>query len=156
MCKAFFRNKIINWFQLSERIHIIRGVKNGKVDKSHYWRSWTLKIFLHKLIRMMKCGLVREPIKNVTAIVDISCFCQDAVVVQSFSHVRLFATPWTAARQASLSITNSRVYSNSCPSSQWCHPTLSSSVVPFSSCLQSFPASESIRMNQLFTSGGKL
>ena len=61
--------------------------------------------------------------------------------VQSLSHVRFFATPLTAARQASLSITNSTVYSNSCPSSQWCHPTISSSVVPFSSCLQSFPAS---------------
>ena len=40
---------------------------------------------------------------------------------------------WTAACQASLSITNPRVYSNSCPLSQWCHPTISSSVVPFSS-----------------------
>jgi len=64
--------------------------------------------------------------------------------VQSLSHVRLFATPWTAARQASLSITNSRVYSNSCPLSQWCHPAISSSVVPFSSCPQSFPASGSL------------
>ena len=53
--------------------------------------------------------------------------------------VRLFETPWTAAHQASLSITNS----NSYPSSQWCHPATSSSVVPFSSCIQSFPASRS-------------
>ena len=45
--------------------------------------------------------------------------------------------------------------SNSCPSSQWCHPTISSSVVPFSSCLQSFPASGSFHMSQLFTSGGQ-
>ena len=45
--------------------------------------------------------------------------------------------------------------SNSCPSSQWCHPTISSSVVPFSSCLQSFPASGSFPMSQLFTSGGQ-
>ena len=43
-------------------------------------------------------------------------------------------TPWTAARQASLSITNSQSLLNSCPSSQWSHPTISSSVVPFSSC----------------------
>ena len=42
-----------------------------------------------------------------------------------------------------------RVYSNSCPLSQWCHPTISSSVVPFSSCLQSFPASGSLQMSQL-------
>ena len=47
------------------------------------------------------------------------------------------------------------VYSNSCPSSRWCHPTISSSVVPFSSCLQSFPASESSPMSRLFTSGGQ-
>ena len=47
------------------------------------------------------------------------------------------------------------VYSNSCPLSQWCHPTISSSVVPFSSCLQSFPASGSFPMSQFFTSGGQ-
>ena len=45
--------------------------------------------------------------------------------------------------------------SNSCSSSWWCHPTISSSVVPFSSCLQSFPASESFPMNQFFSSGGQ-
>ena len=63
------------------------------------------------------------------------------------------AAPWTAARQASLSITSSRP--NSLPSSPWCHPTVSSSVVPFSSCLQSFPASGSLRMSQFFTSCGR-
>ena len=47
------------------------------------------------------------------------------------------------------------VYSNSCPSSQWCHPTISSSVVPFPRCLQSFPASGSFQMNQLFASDGQ-
>ena len=46
-------------------------------------------------------------------------------------------------------------YSNSCPSSQQCHPTISSSVVPLSSCLQSFPASGSFLMSQFFTSGGQ-
>ena len=47
------------------------------------------------------------------------------------------------------------VYSNSCPSSQWCHPAISSSVVPFSSCPQSLPASGSFPMSQLFTWGGQ-
>ena len=61
--------------------------------------------------------------------------------VQSLSRVRLFATPWIEAHQASLSITNSGVHSNSCPPSQWCHPAISSSVIPFSSCPQSLPAS---------------
>ena len=45
-------------------------------------------------------------------------------------------------------------YSNSCPSSRWCHPTISSSVIPFSSCPQSFPASGSFPVSQLFVSGG--
>ena len=48
-----------------------------------------------------------------------------------------------------------RVYSNSCPLSQWCHPTISSSVILFSSHLQSFPASGSFQKSQLFASGGQ-
>ena len=48
-----------------------------------------------------------------------------------------------------------RACSNSCPSSQWCHPTISSSVIPFSSCLQSFPAPRSFLMSQFFASGGQ-
>ena len=48
-----------------------------------------------------------------------------------------------------------RVYPNPCPSSQWCHPTISSSVIPFSSCPQSLPASGSFQMSQLFASGGQ-
>ena len=64
-------------------------------------------------------------------------------------------TPWTAARQASRPSPTPGVYSNSCPLSQWCHPTISSSVVSFSSCLQSFPASGSFQMSQLFTSGSQ-
>ena len=78
-------------------------------------------------------------------------------VLQSLSHVRLFAIPWTAACQASLSPSPSpRACSNPCPLYQWCHPTIWSSVVPFSSCLQSFPASGSFLMSRcLFASGGQ-
>ena len=47
------------------------------------------------------------------------------------------------------------VHPNPCPLSQWCHPTISSTVVPFSSCPQSFPASGSFQISQLFTSGGQ-
>ena len=64
-------------------------------------------------------------------------------------------TPWTTAYQVSLSITNSWSLPKSCPLSQWCHPTISSSVVPSSSCPQSFPASGSFQMSQLFTLGGQ-
>ena len=65
------------------------------------------------------------------------------------------ATPWIAACQASLSSPTPGVYPNPCPSSRWCHPAISSSVVPFSSCPQSLPASGSFPMSQLFTSGGQ-
>ena len=48
-----------------------------------------------------------------------------------------------------------KAFSNSCSLSQWCHPTISSSVIPFSSCPQSFPASGSFQMSQFFASGGQ-
>ena len=73
--------------------------------------------------------------------------------VQWLSRVQFFATPWIAARQASLSITNSQSLPNSCPSSQWCHLTISSSAITFSSCPQSLPASESFPTSQLFAWG---
>ena len=106
-------------------------------------------------------------------------------VVQSLSHVRFFETTWTAAHQASppfssvqfscsvmsdslwphgLSLGSNQAscpsltpwaYSNSCPLSWWCHPTTSSSVIPFSSHFQSFPVSGSFLVNQLFASGGQ-
>ena len=64
------------------------------------------------------------------------------------------ATPWIAERPPFPSPTPG-VYSNSFPSSQWCHPAVSSSVVPFSSCPQSLPASGSFLMSQLFAWGGQ-
>ena len=75
--------------------------------------------------------------------------------IQSLSHVRLFATPWTAACRPPCPSPTPGVYSNSCQLSQWCHPTISSSVVPFSSHLQSFPASGSFQMSHLFALGGQ-
>ena len=69
--------------------------------------------------------------------------------------VQLFATPWTAAGQASLSFTISQSLLKFCPLRQWCHPTFSSSVALFSFCLQSFPVSGSFPMSQFFPSGGQ-
>ena len=75
--------------------------------------------------------------------------------VQLLSHVRLFVTPWTVAHWATPSITSSWSLPNSCPLSQWCHSTISSSVVPFASHLQSFPGSGSFPMSQFFASSGQ-
>ena len=73
--------------------------------------------------------------------------------VQSLSRVWLFATPWITAARPSCPSPTPRVYSNSCPLSWWCHPAISFSVIPFSSCPQSLPASGSFQMSQLFASG---
>ena len=79
-------------------------------------------------------------------------------VASQFSHSVMSDSLWPHGpwhvRPPCLSPTP-RVYSNSCPLSQWCHPTISSSLVPFSSCPQSFPASGSFQMSQLFASGGQ-
>ena len=75
--------------------------------------------------------------------------------VQSLRHVRLFATTWTTAHQASLSITNSQSLLKLIPSSQLYHPTISFSVVLVSSCLQSFPASGYFPTSQFFTLDGQ-
>ena len=75
--------------------------------------------------------------------------------VQSLGRVQLFVTPWTAARQASLFITNPWSLLKFISIESWCHPTVSSSVIPISSCLQYFPASASFQMSQLFASGGQ-
>ena len=74
--------------------------------------------------------------------------------VQSLSHVQL-CDPWTVAHQASLSSPTPGVYSNSCLLSLWCYPTITCSVIPFSSCLQSFSASGTFQMSHFFTSGGE-
>ena len=89
------------------------------------WVSW----FVFKCIIVNKNYLFRLLVKT-----------KYLSSVESLGRVRLFATPWTAARHASLSITPG-AYSNSCPSSWWCHPIISSSVDPFSSHTQSFSAS---------------
>ena len=75
--------------------------------------------------------------------------------VQSLSSVRLFAPHGLQHARLPCPSLSSGVCSNSCPSSQWCHPIISSSVVPFSSCLQSFLTSGSFPMSQFFASGGQ-
>ena len=98
------------------------------MPKVRLW--WKLKVF--SSLRIWVCVLPRQ-------------FSS----VQSLNQVRLFVTPWTAAHQASLSITNSRnLLKLMSIESVMPHPTISSSVVAFSSCLQSFPASGSFPMSK--------
>ena len=75
--------------------------------------------------------------------------------VQSLSPVWLFATHGLQHTRLSCTSPTPRACSNSCPSSWWCYPTISSSVIHFSSCLQSFPESGSFPMSQVFASSGQ-
>ena len=75
--------------------------------------------------------------------------------VQLLSHVWLFATPWIAACQPPCPSPTLGIHPNPCPLSRWGHTTISSSVIPFYFCPQSFPASGSFPMSQLFASGGQ-
>ena len=83
--------------------------------------------------------------RNHTSSVQFSSF-------QSFSHIRLFVTHGPQNARPPCPSPTPRVHPNPCPLSWWCHPTISFSVIPFSSCPQSFPTSGSFRMSQLFAS----
>ena len=76
-------------------------------------------------------------------------------VAQLLSHIQLFATPWNAAARLPCPSLSSRVGTNSCPLSQWCYPSISSSASHFFSCPQSFPASGSFPISWFFASGGQ-
>ena len=149
--------RVERWPQLSRRAVIVAQtwVKDmirhgmwfeGRVSQLHthnYYSDpvpqlWDLEAF--SFFKLM--------IKNAelgTPSVQFSCsVTSDSLWTHGLQHARLpcsSTTPW--------------VYSNSCPLSRWCYPTISSSVVPFSSCLQSFPASGSFQMSQFFKSGGQ-
>ena len=90
----------------------------------------------------------------------IQPFCFSSSVEHSFSSVQSLSCVWlcdpmNCSKPGFPVHQTPRVYSNSCPLSWWCHPTISSSVVPFSSHLQSFPGSGSFQMSQFFASGGQ-
>ena len=81
---------------------------------------------------------------------------QYVVVVQLLSYANSLQPPGLQLARFPCPSPSPRVHSNSCPLSRWCHPTISSSVIPFSSCPQSFPASGSFPVSQLFTSVAKV
>ena len=122
---------IVNW---TDGPHFIIHLVNNIWNISSFWISQIklLWIFVYKFL------------------------CEHSLQsVQSLHYVQLFATPWTAAHQAFLSVNNCLNLLQTCPSSRWCHPTISSSVIPFSFCFQSFPESGSFPVSRFFASGGQ-
>ena len=118
-----------------------------------YW-GFVTKVPITLDILKTGCHLFKSPIHKHLFNMLWSPPCSKRVQfgsVQRLSRVRLFATPWMHARPPCPSPTPG-VHWNSHLSSQWCHPAISSSVVPFSSCPQPLPASESFPISQLFAS----
>ena len=120
------------------------------VGPNAYHLCWTgarvrILTFLQKE-KKKKDKVEREWVKLSPYSVQFSCsVVSDSLQCQGLQYARLPCPSPTP-----------RGYSNSRPSRRWCHPTISSSVIPFSSCLQSFPASRSFPMSQFFTSGWKI
>ena len=98
----------------------------------------------HDAIEEINCGKTSQNLVNLGS-VQFSCsVMSDSLRAHALQHLRLPCPSPTP-----------RACSKSCPSSQWCHLAISSSVIPFSSCLQSLPASVSFLMSQFFASGGQ-
>ena len=119
-----------------------RGGRNYKVASGNFW---VMKVFIILIVVVVSRMYICQNLSNFTHSVQFS----HSVVSDSFRpHGLQHASPPRPSPTPG-------VYSNSCPSSWWCHPAISSSVVPFSSCPQSLPASGSFPMNQLFAWGGQ-
>ena len=126
----------------------------------------------------IKCGhnyiskIIFKQMKSLSKCLPFPCFC--CVIIHTLSHILPLVYFMISSVQLSGSVVSNslrppesqharlpcpsqtpRVYSNLCPSSWWCHPAISSSVTPFSSCPQSLPASGSFLMSQLFAWGGQ-
>ena len=118
---------------------ILKICYNWKANSNFLsWREWTYQ-------RLITMDLSKLSYLPYFTIVQSSCsVVSDSLRPHELQHARPPSPSQTPG-----------VYSNSCPSSQWCHPAILSSVVPFSSCPQSLPASGSFPMSQLFAWGGQ-
>ena len=110
----------------------------------YFWKWNVRSVIFFLLFDLGLLGRNGDPVRELEASVQFSCsVVSDSLWPHESQHARPPCPSPTPG-----------VHSNSRPSSQWCHPAISSSVIPFSSCPQPFPASESFPMSQLFTWGG--
>ena len=128
----------------------IFSISSKELSEDWWWREWKTQNTFNYLLKHLNLnkGNLKAQILKKYIISLISS-------VQLLSHVWLFANPWTAVRQASLSIINSWSLPKLMSIEWWCHPAISSTVIPFSSCPHSLPGSGSFPMSQLFAWGGQ-
>ena len=149
----------LSFFLFSLAMHLVCGIRVLQWETEHMplaLEAWSLNHWTTKevpnsfhLYSHLGATLFLDTSRFIIEDLSYDCVYKLSSVqfssVPSLSRVRLFAIPSPTPGTCS----------NLCLSSQWCHPTISSSVIPFSSCLQSFPASRSFPMSQLFASGGQ-
>ena len=127
---------------------------NNSIWGGDIW--WVLTFFPINLIwkyLVLWLSIAKWRLTLTLSTLEHQSFCLTSV--QSLSCVQLFATPLLQHTRPPCPLPTLSLYSNSCPLSQWCHPAISSSFIPFSSCLQSFPALGSFPVSQFFPSGGQ-
>ena len=137
--------------------HTHTGTQNWDVNRS-FQRTWFNPLQGASNYRtpiLPKPCCLCPSLQYLMTLSRLAAGCSSRLVVQSLSRVCFFGTPWTAACRPPCPSPSPGVCSNSCPLCRWCHPTISSSVVPFSSCPQSSPASGSFPTSRLFESGGQ-
>ena len=171
-------------FQCSKQIfrYLLSAKGLERIDYTLFFRTWsfTLTWFQNFLVEGVYCIRKLPPFVSIVVQFNRLCckYCSSRIRghvsyqfivfqlqihycllyengVQLLSHVQLFAIPWTAALQAPVSFTLSQSLLKLTSILLRCHPTISFSVAPFSSCPQSFPASGSFPVSQFFSSSGQ-
>ena len=134
---------------------------------NHYgWKRWFIKatVFVN-LLKLVLCHSMWSILENTPCTPEKNMYFAfegkwsesfQFSSVQSLSRVQLFVTPWLQHARPPCLTPTPRVHPNPCPLSQWCLPTIFSSVIPFFFCPKSFPASGSFPMSQLFASHGQI
>ena len=124
--------------QLNQKLRVGTGPTLFVLASPHWrWSCCTMN-FENQFLRMTNLASYGQSVQFSCSVVS------DSLRTQGLQDARLPCLSPTPG-----------IYPNSCPSHQWCYPTISSSVIPFSSCIQSFPVSGSFPVSQFFTSGGQ-
>ena len=159
-CRFIFTYRCITWRLWIHFLEVCKPLKFSveivRMCVRVQW-GWTISYSLHQVIKVR--GVSSSQKVKGSGAAQWNTYGSNYSIfssIQLLNHVPLFATPLTACSMPGLPVPSPtpRACSNSCPLGRCCHPTISSSVFPFSH-LQSFPASGSFQMSQLFASGGQ-
>ena len=146
------------WITVRKYVHVCSGVSNSVAHQTPLFMGFFQARMLESVA--ISPSRVSSPPRDRTGVscLDRQILYHWATISVQFSRSVLSDSWWPHGVQHARPPCPSptpRVYPNSCPLSQWCHPTILSSVIPFSSCPQYFPVSGSFQMSQFFAAGGQ-